>query len=289
MKTIIGRSKIWSYLGNDTEPQSAKNMTIRGSEANYVNNYLELSTKVANLQYKNPDYVLLFRGQDDDYKNRSKRTTLKPSLFRSIKRTSKVPDLACLSDRFEYLKNAENLLVQQYTDNKSFAGKENIKKYRILRWSILQHYEICFTPLLDVTHSLRVAASFASAKKVEYAYLYVIGVPNISASITANIESGLQIVRLSSVCPPNAVRPHIQEGYLLGEYPDMPDLNQKLHYESYEIDFGRRLITKFKFKPSTFWDKDNFPQIKHDALYPDDHDPLYEMAQKIKAELGPQE
>jgi hypothetical protein len=264
-------------------------MAIRGLEAHYVNNYLELATKVANLQYKNPDYVLLFRGQDDDYKNQSKRTTLKPSLFRSIKGTSKAPDLACLSKRFEYLKNTEDLLVQQYTDNKSFAGKENLKKYRILRWSILQHYEICFTPLLDVTHSLRVAASFASGKKVEYAYLYVLGVPNISGSITANIESGLQIVRLSSACPPNAVRPHIQEGYLLGEYPDMPDLNQKLHYQSYEIDFGRRLITKFKFKPSTFWDKENFPQIKHNALYPDDHDPLFEMAQKIKTKLGPQE
>jgi hypothetical protein len=32
----------------------------------------------------------------------------------------------------------------------------------------------------------------------------------------------------------------------------MTGIDQKQHYRHYEIDFGRRLIAKFKFKPRTF-------------------------------------
>ena len=49
--------------------------------------------------------------------------------------------------------------------------------------------------------------------------LYVIGVPNISGAISASAEAVLQVVRLSSVCPPSAVRPNVQDDYLVGEYP----------------------------------------------------------------------
>lgn len=289
MRTIIGQNEVWSYFDGDDEPQEIKNTDIRGSTGCSVSDYLDLAKKVATLQYRNPDQVFLFRGQPSDYKNQKNNTTLKPSLFRPAKGKKQVPNVSRLSDRFEYLNRAESLLVAHYSKNEKFLGKDRLKKYRILRWSILQHYEICFTPLLDVTHSIRVAASFASKACNKEAYFYVLGVPSINGSVTASAESGLQVVRLSSVCPPSAIRPHIQEGYLLGEYPDMPDIAQKLHYKSYEIDFGRRLIAKFRFNPDTFWDEDNFPQIKHDALYPDAHDPLFKMAQKIKSELGPQE
>ena len=64
------------------------------------------------------------------------------------------------------------------------------------------------------------------------AFLFVIGVPNLSGAITASAEAGLQIIRLSSVCPPTALRPHIQEGYLLGEYPDMVNYDQKEQYRA---------------------------------------------------------
>jgi hypothetical protein len=51
---------------------------------------------------------------------------------------------------------------------------------------MLQHYEVCPTPLLDVTHSLRVAASFATEDATDnHAVLYVIAVPQISGAITA--------------------------------------------------------------------------------------------------------
>ena len=115
----------------------------------------------------------------------------------------------------------------------------------------------------------------------------MLGVPNLSGAITASAEAGLQIVRLSSVCPPSAVRPHIQEGYLLGEYPEMAGYEQKANYFPYEIDFGRRLVAKFAFNPATFWKGDNFPKVARKALYPSaKNDPLYQLALDVKEQVA---
>ncbi len=283
----IGRSKIWSFFEATTDMQKATNKLVRKDPGHIVTSYIDLARKVAALQYKNPEHVLLFRGQSNDYKNSMGNSTLKPSLFRPRAGLSIVPDEPLLSQRFQTLAEAEHGLVDSYQLRLDPAGSLKLKRHRILRWTILQHYEICYTPLLDVTHSLRVAASFASLNNVTNAYLYVLGVPNISGSVTASAEAGIQIIRLSSACPSYAVRPHIQEGYLLGEYPDMPDFGQKIHYPAYEIDFGRRLIAKFRFNPQTFWNGVDFPEIKYPALYPDEHDPLYEMATQLKSLYSP--
>jgi hypothetical protein len=81
------------------------------------------------------------------------------------------------------------------------------------------------------------------------------------------------------------VRPHIQEGYLLGEYPEMAGLDQKQQYKHYEIDFGRRLIAKFKFEPEPFWNaSSDFPKVSKQALYPED-DPLLNLTESIKNHL----
>lgn len=142
---------------------------------------------------------------------------------------------------------------------------------------------MCATPLLDVTHSLRIAASFASDGAKDECFLFVLGVPNLSGAVTASAEANLQIIRLSSVCPPSAVRPHIQEGYLLGEYPELAAYEQKQMYGHYEIDFGRRLIAKFRFDPKTFWRRDRFPKVTRKALYPaPSNDPLHELTQIIR-------
>jgi hypothetical protein len=165
------------------------------------------------------------------------------------------------------LRAAETELVQRYEARK-LLGVERIKRYRILRWAILQHYEECPTPLLDVTHSLRNAASFASHDNISgSAYVFVLGVPNLSGAVTSSSEAGLQIIRLSSACPPDAVRPHFQEGYLLGEYPEIADYGKNSHYSLNEMDFGRRLLAKFRFDPQRFWTNPNFPLATRKALY----------------------
>jgi hypothetical protein len=278
----IGSQKIWSFFDR-RGCQVARNSAVRQGPGHRVGSYLELATKIAELQFLNRDHVLLFRGQGADHRNVKHNSSLKPTLFRGGRGN---PDRATLVARFSALVRAEQVLIAEYAKAR-LLGVERLKRHRILRWSILQHYEVCTTPLLDVTQSLRIAASFASLTETGTAFLYVLGVPNLSGAITASAEAGLQIVRLSSVCPPSAVRPHIQEGYLLGEYPEMFAYEQKENYFAYEMDFGRRLVAKFSFTPASFWKNDHFPRVAKAALYPSaKSDPLYRLALGVKEKAG---
>lgn len=276
----IGEQKIWSFAIRNDRALPSTCRKIRNGPPLAVSSFMELARKIAELQFLNRDHVLLFRGQDADYRTSQRNTSLKPTLFRLDNRRSTHAEI--LRYRFDRLQQAEARLVQYYRGNKN--ERERLIRHRILRWSILQHYEVCRTPLLDVTHSLRIAASFASEAGKDEAFVFVLGVPNLSGAITASAEAGLQIIRLSSVCPPTAIRPHIQEGYLLGEYPEMFTFDQKQNYALFEIDFGRRLVAKFRFNPRTFWKDDAFPKVEKAALYPD-NDPLYELVQTVRDSL----
>jgi len=278
----IGEQKLWTFVGTEMRTRPLRCTKIRHNAAPEVTSFMELARRVAELQFMNRDHVLLFREQAADYLTTQNNSSLKPTLFRPD-RGRKAPDAATLYPRFTHLSTAEELLLDRYR-GKSIE-MDRLKRHRILRWAILQHYEICPTPLLDVTHSLRIAASFASQAGGESAFVFVLGVPNLSGAITASAEAGLQIVRLSSVCPPAAVRPHIQEGYLLGEYPEIAASQQKAHYPHFEIDFGRRLVAKFRFNPHEFWKDDAFPMVERDALYPN-NDPLCDLAQDIRQVLN---
>ncbi len=281
----IGQQQLWSFIDGSAEAVSVKCTEIRRGPGHRVKFYLELARKIAELQFRNREHVLLLRGQTGDYGNLQHSTTLKPSLFRPTKGSRKNPGRAEIISRFAQLRKAEEKLVAKYVRD-GHLGKDRLKKHQSVRWSILQHYEVCPTPLLDVTHSLRIACSFASLGAKGDGYVYVLGAPNLSGAITAGVEAGLQIIRLSSVCPPSAVRPHIQEGYLLGIYSEMIGPEQKELYEHYEIDFGRRLVAKFVFNPATFWKDDNFPLVKERALYPSaSEDPIFQLALEVKAEL----
>lgn len=271
----IGKIDVFSYFDDGRKIRKATNLEIRRSPGHPVSSYMDLAKKIADLQFHNREHVLLFRGQVKDFKNKSRNTTLKPTLLRPSKGTQS-PDPGELTSRFHRLASCEQKLVRVF-DRDQVMGRQRIARYRILRWSILQHYELCATPLLDVSQSIRVAASFASLVGTDQAFFYVLAVPNISGAVTASAEAGLQVIKLAGICPPDAVRPHIQEGFLLGEYPDMPDFDQKRNYEPYEIDFGRRLVAKFKLDLRTFWSDPNFTKIEAGALYPDLHDPLFNL------------
>lgn len=71
----------------------------------------------------------------------------------------------------------------------------------------------------------------------------------------------------------------------MGEYPEISDFGQHLHYGYYEMDFGRRLIAKFRFNPNKLWSS-NYPPSPDAALCPAEHsDPLLEIADCIKKKL----
>lgn len=285
---LIGSQKIWSYFEDQDASAPASNQAIRAGKGHRVETYFELAKKVAELQFRNREHVLVFRGQAKDYLTTTScvpRSLIKASIFRLEGRS--IPSETVLEERFRKLRRAEGELLAEYA-SANLIGSDQLKRQRILRWAILQHYEVCSTPLLDVTHSLRIAASFATHDNdSDQAFLLILGVPNLSGAVTASSEAGLQIIRLSSACPPDAIRPHIQEGFLLGEYPEVSDFGVNSAYRYSEMDFGRRLVAKFRFNPKTFWKNENYPPASDKALYPAEHrDPLLEIANSIRSKLN---
>jgi hypothetical protein len=280
----VGSQSIWGLYDAEEDPEMVSNTVVRRSSGHVVRSYVELAQKVAALQFLNREHVLLFRGQAADYKTASNLTTMKPTIFRS-RTLGKVPSKDTLSTRFSKLRTAEELLLSRYIDE-GLLGADRLSRHRLLRWSILQHYDVCNTPLLDVSQSLRVSASFATEDDNDEAFVYVLAVPNLSGAVTASSEASMQIVRLSSACPPSAMRPHLQEGYLLGEYPEITDVSPSGSYQHSEMDFGRRLVAKFRFNPNRFWRSDTFPKLAIKALYPTGRrDPLEQLMTDLKSEI----
>lgn len=282
----IGKSNLFTFLDGSKEASRASNNLIRQGKGYFISSYLDLANKLAELQFRNHEHVLLYRGQSRDVKNSKGNTSLKPTILRGGIGAAN-PDSSELASRFSSLNKAERELVRAYEAERELLGRDRVRRQRITRWSILQHYEICDTPLLDVTHSIRVAASFASHRAQGEAFIFVVGVPHLSGAVTASADAGLQIARLASMCPPDAMRPHIQEGYLLGEYPELGEYEQKALYAHYEVDFGRRLVAKFRFDPDSFWnDSKGFPLLSEETLSPASHsDPFAKVAKRIKATL----
>jgi hypothetical protein len=78
----IGDNEVWSLFDASKQAQVVKNSLVRGGPGNPVKSFMDLETKVAELQFRNRDYVLLFRGQSADYLDSKANTSIKPTLFR---------------------------------------------------------------------------------------------------------------------------------------------------------------------------------------------------------------
>lgn len=120
----------------------------------YVDDYRALVQHVARLSYANRNHLVFFRGQDKDYESKAGGSTLYPAIYRG----DNLPT-AELEVRFRQLEVAGQTLLTLFKEDKIEGTRDIARKY--VQWSILQHYEVAATPLLDVTHSLRVACSFA--------------------------------------------------------------------------------------------------------------------------------
>jgi len=271
---------VWTYLDSENKGKYFSIKKIREDSGYFIDNFQKLIEIIAEIQFKNPDFLLFYRGQDQDYKNQNGLTKIYPEIFRSRRNYLQADEL---QERYSFLNRAEKELTIHY----NLDGSGRIKRYRILRWAILQHYKVCPTPLLDVTQSLRVACSFAFLKDLANdPYLMVLGLPQVSGSVTASSENALQIIRLLSICPPSALRPHYQEGYLVGEFPDVSTYREKQNYNRDEMDLSRRLIAKFRLSRNSFWNNDLFPQMLEYALMPNDRDELYKITNRITDEIN---
>lgn len=251
MRKING--KLTAELLKYTDPKN-----VGKNNAYPISNFRLLVEQVAKLSYLNKDFLLFFRGQKNDYKNKAGFSSFYPSIYRG--------DYLLPSDvnrKFEILNNCCKILAELFKKNK-IDGFTELSRKKLIQWSILQHYEVADTPLIDITQSLRVACSFAQLDNDENnAYVYVFGLPYFSNRISYNSEHDLVNVRLLSITPPNALRPYFQEGYLVGT----EDITNEYQSKD-ELDLNNRLIAKFEIpNTKTFWGRE-FNRIPRSALYP---------------------
>lgn len=128
---------------------------VAGSEGYDVQSFRSLVELVAKTAYLNKDYLLFFRGQNTDHLNKGGKSTFYPTIYRGDYLQQRE-----VNYRFEILAGACRLLIKRFHEAK-ITGTAELRRKKFIQWSILQHYEVCSTPLLDLTQSLRVAASFA--------------------------------------------------------------------------------------------------------------------------------
>lgn len=240
-----------------------------------VPTYRALMEHIARISYVNKDYLLFFRGQSDDYKNKAGASSFYPSIYRG----DRVPREQ-LQRRFDLLTSASSRLVEAFRE-KRIEGASDVRRRKLIQWSILQHYEVCATPLLDFTQSVRVACSFALWNKPKTdPFVYVFGLPYVTNRISINSEQDLVNVRLLSICPPDALRPYFQEGYLAGTDEVTYDYTSSKD----ELDFNSRLIAKFQIgRGKSFWGP-GFAPIPKEALYPAD-DRILDICKQIGVEV----
>jgi hypothetical protein len=223
-----------------------------------VSTFRKLVEQIARLAFLNKDHLFFFRGQGNDYRNKAGASTLYPSIYRGEYVSHEE-----IQTRFEILEEASGQL-SRLVSNEKIEGYQELTRKKHIQWSILQHYEVCDTPLLDLTHSLRVACSFAQLfAEGSNGYVYVFGLPYITNRISINSEHDLINVRLLSICPPDALRPYFQEGYLAGTTDITSEYENKT-----ELDFRNRLVAKFVIPRSKrFWGS-GFSSIPSSVLFP---------------------
>ena len=281
MKEIKGiklTEKLETYIKeslNINENEKIGPREVSEADGYYVPTYRELVEQVAILSYINEEYLLFFRGQKSDHKKlNSNRSTFYPTIYRG--RLSERD----LSDRFETL-NIASEKFQKILEEKSFENIDELKRKEYIRWSILQHYEVTDTPLIDITQSLQVACSFAQLKDTEGdVFVYVFGLPYYINRISHNSEQNLINIRLLSICHPQALRPYFQEGFLVGT----EDITYNYGNDKEELDLNNRLIAKFKIPNNTeFWGSE-FKKIPKEALYPS-KDQIAEICNTIRDEI----
>jgi len=232
---------------------------ILESRPRFVETYDDLVKDVAQILHRHRNLALFYRGQNADYKE-NKKTVILPSIYRKKDDETKL----FVKKNFVVLDKGTFELKRLFNSH-YFTGRNLLNRYPEIAWSLLQHYEICATPLIDLTQSLHVACSFAFDRNDnDTGIVYIIGLPWQTDAIGYNSYEELVNIKLLCVCPPRAQRPFFQEGYLAGPFPNYR-LDDSTRVE--QFDFARRLIAKFEIpKESTFWGK-GFSMIPVDKLY----------------------
>jgi len=241
-----------------------------------VTTYRQLADRVAFLTSVNYRWLLFFRGQNSIGHDPI------PAIFRPKWRCFGGGDTLDTPDQsrqgyWKFLIEDLGPVVAEICMDVGSPNYWHIANVREAQWAVIQHYGLWPTPLLDLTLSLRVAASFAFHGSVPErdetrGYVLVAAMPEVTGSIAYDSRERVVLTRLQSACPPVALRPHYQEGFFAGSYParHMGDTEPLLKWKE-ESDLRHRMVAIFELDNSEggFWDED-FPKIKRNVLYPED-------------------
>lgn len=264
------RTLLSDTTAKTTETNAASIAREAGCE---VKTFNELQDAVATISYYNSRHDIFLRGQRHDHRDGKGHSALEAKFFR----TRTADPIAEIKENIRIFDIYSETLRNSFRWTEGFKG---IQTTDLARWCLLQHYEICPTPVLDMTRSTRVAASFAtwpdSSKPECDRFIYVLGMPHPTGSITVAYDENIALLNLRNLMPPTARRPHWQEGYLACTYPN------STHWDKFYRDkktgedvprrnnFARRLLAKFKIPKDhvgSFWDSNN-PRIPDEFLMP---------------------
>ncbi|RSJ08125.1 FRG domain-containing protein [Streptococcus mitis] len=262
------------YKQHKYKGQTTRDVTsfVRSHTIN-IETFHDLIMEIAELSYKNPDVMLFYRGQNNNYvkSEKTQNATLYPTIYRSNSEKD-------INFDFDILEKTSTMLMTELEKDNNVDKEEikELKKIKLLQYSILQHYEVCKTPLLDLTQSIKVACSFAILdNKDKTGYIYVLGMPYVNGRISVDSEDYITNVRLLSISSSSSKRPFFQEGYLVQtEFASNADI------EKGELDFNRRIVAIYKFKNTkTFWGSER--PIERENLYPEE-DTMKDICDRLK-------
>ena len=235
---------------------------IRRGEGYPVSTFKQLVEEVAIVTINNKNYEMFYRGQTNDYKNNNAdyfknnepKTTIYPTICRpekksdgtskySIKKKNIIERYDNLTKMINIVRGSDSTLLNEYY------------------YALFQHYDILPTPLIDITQSLRVAATFALEKSTK-GYVYVFGMPYPNQSISYFLDLGIVLIKLQNIMEIEAKKPRYQEGFLVGKFPIRPT-------KTNGDELANRMVAKFLVDntDNKFWDED-FKPIPKEVLHP---------------------
>jgi len=251
-----------------------------------IKSYPQLLNCIAAIKYQNPSFDIFFRGQNKDYPTNDNGLTsgLYPSIFRNAfnRPSGALTPPKIVQRRYEILNKAENILIDELSNPDLKFNAQMFKRFPILRWSILQHYEICDTPLLDVAPVLDIALTFGSGQDQDSAYLYGIALPRHTQIVSNSVLTETQSINLAQICPPNFLRPHYQNGFLIGNYPSVMNYEVKIRGT---YNFSNRLLVKFKIENIGELTRTGFNKLLTELIMPDEQDQLIPIVKSIAEQI----
>lgn len=202
---------------------------------------LECNAEVASL---NTRYSIFYRGQAADYFNQHGRVSIQPSIYRGTRRDR--PEE--LEMRFKKLDDMVGCL-RRACSKSEFPELVDKLERTVNCWAIIQHYGLFDTPLVDVSQSLRVACAFAldgmkgELVAEEGPVVYAVALPFAAGPLTLDDNEELYLMKLDALMPSLALRPFMQESYLVGD-----EMISRGVGDIANADLRKRVIASFRLR-----------------------------------------